>query len=315
MTFPTQAFVLGAGLGTRLRPLTDVLPKPLVPVFNRPLITYAFDHLHAAGVNAFLINTHHLPEAYGKAFPAGTYQECPLTFRHEPELLDTGGGIANIADLITGDALWIYNGDILCDIDLTPIWETHQQSGNAATLLLLENGDNCNVAMNPQTQRVTDMRGTLGSTDPLYQFTGIYLVSADFARSLLPIGVKSVVPALLEAIQNESKVGAVVASAGLWFDLGNRASYLEAHRILPQSGFPAYGGALPPAIHPGAHIDATASVDSASVVGAGAFVGEGTYLRSSILWPEAYVCPGSFLGDCILTGREPVRGNLNGKDI
>lgn len=59
----TKAFVLGAGLGTRLRPLTDRLPKPLIPVINRSLITWAFDALLAAGVTEFLVNTHHLPEA------------------------------------------------------------------------------------------------------------------------------------------------------------------------------------------------------------------------------------------------------------
>ena len=56
-----QAFVLGAGLGLRLRPLTEDLPKPLVPIFQKPLITFAFDHLAAAGVQSFVVNTHHLP--------------------------------------------------------------------------------------------------------------------------------------------------------------------------------------------------------------------------------------------------------------
>ena len=62
-----KAFVLGAGLGERLRPLTDQLPKPLIPVFQKPLITYAFDHLLAAGVREFVVNTHHIPEAYATA--------------------------------------------------------------------------------------------------------------------------------------------------------------------------------------------------------------------------------------------------------
>ncbi|MFM8717326.1 MAG: sugar phosphate nucleotidyltransferase, partial [Spartobacteria bacterium] len=60
------AFVLGAGLGTRLRPLTDERPKPLVPIFNKPLITFAFDHLIASGIRRFVVNTHHRPEAYSR---------------------------------------------------------------------------------------------------------------------------------------------------------------------------------------------------------------------------------------------------------
>src|SRR5213592_3649565 len=64
----TQAFVLGAGLGTRLRPLTEDLPKPLVPIFQKPLITFAFDHLIDLGVEKFFVNTHHRPERFAEAF-------------------------------------------------------------------------------------------------------------------------------------------------------------------------------------------------------------------------------------------------------
>ncbi len=64
-----KAFVLGAGLGTRLRPLTNVLPKPLLPIFGKPLITFALDHLRQIGIEQFWVNTHHLPEKFSAAFP------------------------------------------------------------------------------------------------------------------------------------------------------------------------------------------------------------------------------------------------------
>src|SRR5438046_4930031 len=92
----TQAFVLGAGLGTRLRPLTDELPKPLVPIFQKPLITFALDHLIDSGIRKIFINTHRLPDAFTKEFPENSYAETPLIFVNEPELLETGGGIKNI---------------------------------------------------------------------------------------------------------------------------------------------------------------------------------------------------------------------------
>ena len=71
-----QAFVLGAGLGTRLRPLTDEMPKPLVPIFQKPLITFAFDHLIEAGITKFFVNTHHQPEKFAGTFPEKTYRAC-----------------------------------------------------------------------------------------------------------------------------------------------------------------------------------------------------------------------------------------------
>ena len=94
----SQAFILGAGLGTRLRALTESLPKPLIPVYQKPLITYAFDHLIDVGIDQFMINTHHCPDEYGTAFPDASYRGASLAFRNEADLLETAGGIANIAD-------------------------------------------------------------------------------------------------------------------------------------------------------------------------------------------------------------------------
>src|SRR4029079_4381170 len=91
----TQAFVLGAGLGLRLRPLTEDLPKPLVPIFQKPLITFALDHLAAAGVKSFVVNTHHLSGTFDTIFTNVKYLQLPIRLIQEPVLLETGGGIKN----------------------------------------------------------------------------------------------------------------------------------------------------------------------------------------------------------------------------
>src|SRR3954462_3160599 len=108
----TRAFVLGAGLGTRLRPLTDDLPKPLVPIFQKPLITFALDHLVQPGLERFFINTHHLAGRFREAFPDATYRHRPIAFFHASDLLETAGGIANIAGSLGQEPLLVYNGDI-----------------------------------------------------------------------------------------------------------------------------------------------------------------------------------------------------------
>src|SRR5438093_12070390 len=109
----TQAFVLGAGLGTRLRPLTDDLPKPLVPIFQKPLITFALDHLIDIGITKFFVNTHHRPERFAEYFATSMYRERRIEFFHEAVLLETAGGIANIAGSLSREPLLVYNGDIL----------------------------------------------------------------------------------------------------------------------------------------------------------------------------------------------------------
>ena len=85
------AFILGAGLGTRLRPLTENTPKPLLPIGGKPIITYAMEHLRAIGVQRFIVNTHHCAEKYAEAFPKGNWQGIPITFRHEPILSGYSG--------------------------------------------------------------------------------------------------------------------------------------------------------------------------------------------------------------------------------
>ena len=80
----TQAFVLAAGLGTRLRPLTDELPKPLVPIFQKPLITFALDHLIATGVQRFVINTHRLPHLFERQFAENNYRDYSVDLVNEP---------------------------------------------------------------------------------------------------------------------------------------------------------------------------------------------------------------------------------------
>ena len=130
----SQAFVLAAGLGKRLRPLTDDLPKPLIPIFQKPLITFVLDHLINAGVNRFVINTHRRPELFRSFFNRGDYGGAPVTLVHEPELLETGGGIKNAERWLGSDPFITYSGDILTDVNLPPLIDEHFRRGNDVTL-------------------------------------------------------------------------------------------------------------------------------------------------------------------------------------
>src|SRR6478672_8990172 len=106
----TKAFVLGAGLGTRLRPLTESIPKPLIPVFNKPLITFALDHLISVGVSSFVINTHRLADQFTEYFGSEKYNGYPIRLVHEPVLLETGGGIKNAEPFLNNEPFITYSG-------------------------------------------------------------------------------------------------------------------------------------------------------------------------------------------------------------
>ena len=189
------AFVLGAGLGTRLRPLTDDLPKPLVPIIQKPLLTFALDQLAAAGVQRFVINTHHLPEAFEKLFASGNYRGRPVQLSHEPILLETGGGIKNAEALIRHAPFVVYSGDVLTDLPLAPLFEEHLARGNHVTLALRETGLAAQVAF--RDGEVLDIGSRLGHPGHLdYANVSIWSPSA-FAR--FSLGEKiSFIPVLVD---------------------------------------------------------------------------------------------------------------------
>lgn len=313
----TQAFILGAGLGTRLRPLTAELPKPLVPVFNRPLITFAFAHLrHDLGVGEFAVNTHHCPEAYARAFPDACEGGTPLHFRHEPVLLDTAGGIDNLRDWLPRDEPFIvYNGDILTDLPLRPALAQHLRSGDAVTLILRSRGDELRVGYDVETGKVVDMRGALRPDWPFrYQFTGIYLVSPHFYPFLQPGKIESVVIPMLAAIRAGGQVGGIVIDEGEWGDLGEREAYLDA-LSLTRRGFPRYGGPPLERISPMAQLEDGVVIDDLSTIGAGAVVGNGAVIRESVIWPGAFVASEAVLHRTIVRGGRTARGELSHLDL
>jgi len=306
-----KAFVLGAGLGERLRPLTDQLPKPLIPVFHKPLITYAFDHLLAAGVQSFVVNTHHLPEAYARTFPDGSYRDTPVAFRHEaPVRLETAGGIANVRDLLGEEPFIVYNGDILTTLPLEPLIRQHKQSGDLVTLALRSAGPALHIGFDAATHRVIDIRNKLGTgNDGTHLFTGIYICEPSFHDWLTPGKVESVIPIFLKLIQ-QGKLGAIVLDEGDWWDLGSRAAYLDAHQALASSGRNPL-----PAIHPTAVVSHEAKLSGLNIIGPDASVEKGAELEDCILWPGAYVSSEARLKRCIVRSGITTAENREGADL
>jgi mannose-1-phosphate guanylyltransferase len=334
----TQAFVLGAGLGTRLRPLTDDLPKPLVPVFQKPLITFAFDHLIEIGIRKFFVNTHHLPQRFAETFAGSTYRDRDIDFVHEPDLLETAGGIANVADSLGNGPLLVYNGDVLTDLPIAQLIEKHFGAGNMVTLALRSEGGPKDIAFDESTWHIADIGNQLGSGAPAqFVFTGIYIVGRKFV-DLLERGQKcSVIPHFLNLIRKREKIGGVVIDEGNWWEVGNRDAYLQLHRQLSSSGdvqvatalgkppllasafnFPNYpvddpDWRLP--IHRSAIVDPIAHVRGCSVIGKDCRVDPGAILEDTILWPGAQIASRTNLRRCIVRTHGKVSGTHRNIDI
>lgn len=226
------AFILGAGLGTRLRPLTADCPKPLLPIAGRPIITYAMEHLRTVGVQKFIVNTHHAPGKYAEIFPEYCWKDIPITFRHEPVLLDTGGGIKNIEDLIAyEERIIVYNGDIITNLPLAPLLSKHSSGEYEVTLALRSRGPLLNVDVDADGF-VCDMRHILKNPGvKSCLFAGIYIVEKSFLHRLTAGKIESVVEPIVEMIKENSRAAAgLVIDEGCWYDVGTVEEYNKLNR-------------------------------------------------------------------------------------
>lgn len=292
-----QAFILGAGLGTRLAPLTHILPKPLMPVFQKPLIQHTMDHYIRCGVSEFMVNISCLPLMWERAFPEPTYRGCPVSFSEEESPMDSGGGVKKIIPWVKpGEPLLVHNGDILTDIPVADLLAEHKRRGNMVTLALRSVDGKRNVGFDEETGAITDMRHALGVNPGTHQFAGVYLMEPEVAELFPEEDVFSIVPVWLELIK-QGKVGGVVFDWANWHEIGSPAGYIDTMMELTSRE----------RIHPTASISAAADLGEDCVVGQDAVIPASVVMDDCIVWPRTHVAPGTYRR-CILTPRIVVQG-------
>lgn len=315
------AFVLGAGQGKRLQPLTQQLPKPLVPLAGVPLVEFTLARVAALGVERIVINTHHLAEEFARLFPEypepSYYQGIPVFFRHERELLETAGGLKNVEDLLLPGPVLVHNGDILTTIDLAALSEAHARGGALSTLALRSSGGPLHVGFDATSGRVTDIRKALGAEHPEFLYTGVCVVEPELLKCIPPKIPISFVPVWLDALRAGEKIGGIVLDEGLWRDIGTLAEYLKIHADLATKAV-----TLKPPISAGTHwpqwkmhgaiIEEDATLQGWNWLGPESHVGAKTVLKNSILWAGARVEAEANLCGCIVREGMIATGSLEG---
>jgi len=304
----TQAFVLSAGLGKRLRPLTDDLPKPLIPVFQKPLITFALDHLIDTGVKRFIINSHKLPETFQKFFDANGYRGHSIALVQEPQLLETGGGIKNVETHLRSEPFITYSGDVLTDIALQPLIDEHFRRGNDVTLALRETGLATQIAF--RDHRIADIANRYGVAGNL-DFANIAVWNSEIFQRIPPQRKISFIPVLADWIGHGGKIGGMVLNEGKWFNISSRTEYLDVHRMIIRERWqPHYlkNTEWPERVAKNAIVDPSAQLRGCTVVGRNCHVGTNAILEDTILWPDAEIASQSLLEGCIVRSKKKVSG-------
>jgi aminoglycoside/choline kinase family phosphotransferase/choline kinase len=228
-----RAIILAAGLGTRLRPVTEQLPKPLVPVADRSLLENVLLNLKEAGIEEVAVNTHHLPERMA-AFVEGLSDASQIQLFHEPEILGTGGALVNAREFLSeSDCFLLHNGDVLTDLDLSQLIAEHQQHLPLATMVLTAGHENKVLASSDGV--ILDILGKVGAEaqegSRLLTYTGIAAISPRIFDYLPPEGPASLPAALIAAIRSEPGcVRALCPQELYWNDIGTLQRYLQANR-------------------------------------------------------------------------------------
>jgi mannose-1-phosphate guanylyltransferase len=270
------AMVLAAGLGTRLRPLSDLRAKPLVPVGDRPALAHVLERLRAAGVARIVVNVHHRAHevrAFVDAQPGG------VAVSEEAELLGTAGGLAQASDRLGEGDVLVWNADILASVDPRALAEAHARESPEATLVVQPMAPGAGSVGLDQAGRVVRLRQErFGEEAGGGEFLGIHVLGAALRARLPPRGglIEDVyVPALARGATLRA-----VPYADRWHDIGTVAAYLDANFAwLDARGLSSWSGA-------GARVSDRVALDRC-VVGAGAAVGGEGVLARCVVWPGA----------------------------
>jgi mannose-1-phosphate guanylyltransferase len=318
-----KAMVMAAGLGTRLRPLTYEVPKPMVPVVNRPVMEHILELLAGQGFNEVIANLHWFPETIRERFGDGSWLGVDLTYSYEEELLGTAGGVRNVAEFFGRDPFLVMAGDALTDIDLAALSAAHQSHGGIATLAVrrVANVSEFGVVIAGSDGQVQGFQEKPDPAEALSDLANcmIYALepeifdyfpdkpAVDFALDVFPALLENDVPFHVHPID------------AYWNDVGSLPDYVQGNldalegivkveaggtlldpvgaEEAMETGEPGIHG--PVLVGEGCDLDAEARLDGPLVIGDRCTVGAGARVKHSVLLPGSQVSAGAIVAGAV----------------
>lgn len=311
-----EAILLVGGQGTRLHPLTQNTPKPLLPVAGVPFLTHQLKRAAAAGVTRIVLATSYLPDRFEKEYGNGRKVGIAIDYVSEPQPLGTGGAIRNAAERLTcgpDEPVLVFNGDVLSGLDIAGLRDGHRASGADVTLHLTRVADPRAFGLVPTDHdaRVLDFLEKPENdadivTDQIN--AGCYV----FTRSILDrIPAGRVVSVERETFPGLLASGAYVRGVvdqSYWLDLGTPEAFVQGSADLVRGLVPSPALPGPPGealVLPGASVHPGARLSSGTCVGEDARVEDGAVVEGSVVLPGAHIAEGAVV-------RRSVVGRLAG---
>jgi mannose-1-phosphate guanylyltransferase len=325
-----QALILAGGQGTRLRPLTSTIPKPVVPLVGRPFISYMLEWLRNHGVDDVILGCGHMADGVRGVLGDGEALGIRLRYIEEPEPLGTGGALKFAEDLLD-ERFFMLNGDVLTDIDLSAELAQHEQTGALATLALIPVEDPSAYGLVPlnadnSVREFIEKPGAEQTETDLIN-AGAYIIERRVLERMAPAGTNiSIEREVFPTLVGNGLYG--YPADGYWLDIGTPERYLQgtfdilegnvsteigrqlgAAGLALQDGADVQGRVVAPALlGAGSTVAFGAIVGGRTVLGENVTVGPGAHVESSVLLDGASVgqrstvrgsiiCPGAQIGD------------------
>jgi mannose-1-phosphate guanylyltransferase len=294
-----RAVVLVGGEGTRLRPLTETIPKPLVPLVDRPFLHVVLDHLARHGVHEVILSSPYLEPAFA-SFLAERHGDPAITWITEATPLGTAGAVANAARHLD-DTFLVLNGDILTDLDLTALVAFHRGRGAVGTIALtpVDDARPFGLVATDEDGRVREFREKPERRVPGWVNAGTYVLEPSALRRV-PAGrsvsiERETFPALIDA--GDPLYG--FASRDYWIDLGTPEKYLRATFDVLEGrlGEPS---PVAPHVDPDARVSLRSHLGRWVVLGPGVEIGDGAVIEDSVVMERAIVGAGATVRDSIV---------------
>jgi mannose-1-phosphate guanylyltransferase/mannose-1-phosphate guanylyltransferase/phosphomannomutase len=322
--------VMAAGLGTRLRPLTYDVPKPLVPVANRPVMEHILMLLRRHGFGPLIANLHWFPETIRDRFGDGSGTGVDLTYSYEDELLGTAGGVRNVAEFFGDEPFLVMAADALTDIDLAALRAAHEANDGIATLAVkrVSNVTEFGVVVTDSGGRIQGFQEKPDPAEALSDLAScmIYVLEreifdyfpskpvVDFAREVFPALLSNDVPFYVHEIDS------------YWNDVGSLPEYLQGNLDAVEGGVEVEprGTLLDPSggdealergdpgvsgrvlVGEGCDLDPGSRLDGPLVIGGGCRIGSAAQVKESVLLPGSRVAEGALVAGAIYGQRGAV---------